>query len=125
MSGLLDDLEPATVSAVNPPKLPAAPPAPKSLLDDLEPISLAPRAASGALGGGGLGVSEKVQQHRLAREGKVLRAMRSLHINSNTPATRQQVLPLVYDDVPPAIWPVAERSLAAHMARIVEHGLLA
>jgi len=49
MNGLLDDLEPATVSAVNPPKLPAAPPAPKSLLDDLEPISLAPRAASGAL----------------------------------------------------------------------------
>ena len=49
MSGLLDDLEPATVSAVNPPKLPAAPPAPKSLLDDLEPISMAPRAASGAM----------------------------------------------------------------------------
>ena len=82
-------------------------------------------AASSALGGGGLRVIEQVRQHRLAREGKVLRAMRSLHINSNTPATRQQVLPLVYDDVPPAIWPVAERSLAAHMARIVEHGLLA
>ena len=50
--------------------------------------------------------------------------MRSLHINSNTPETRQQLLPLVYDDVPEFIWPVAERSLAAHLARIVDLQLL-
>jgi len=49
MSGLLDDLEPATVAAANPPTLPPAPKPPKSLLDDLEPVSLAPRAATGAL----------------------------------------------------------------------------
>ena len=81
-------------------------------------------APSGERGAGGLRVIEQVRQHRLARETKVLRAMRSLHINSNTPETRQQLLPLVYDDVPEFIWPVAERSLAAHLARIVDLQLL-
>ena len=65
------------------------------------------------------------RQHRLGREAKIIAAMRQLGVGENTAQSRQQLLPLAYADAPPALWPVADRSLDAHMARILALGLLA
>ena len=54
-----------------------------------------------------------LKQHRLAREARVLAAMQRLP--GGTPA---QWVELAYDDVPPRMWPVAQRSLLAHVQRI-------
>jgi recombination protein RecT len=55
---------------------------------------------------------QRLKAHRLKREDKVRRAMQALPQGS-----LQDWLPLAYDDVPEALWPVAMRSLQAH----VEH----
>ena len=55
---------------------------------------------------------KRLKAHRLKREDKVRRAMQAL-----PQGTLQDWLPLAYDDVPEALWPVAMRSLQAH----VEH----
>ena len=65
------------------------------------------------------------RQHRLGREAKIIAAMQQLGVQANTAEIRQQLLPLAYADAPPALWPVADRSLDAHMARILALGLLA
>ena len=57
----------------------------------------------------------RLKSHRLAREAKVVQAMRALPQGSP-----QEWLPLVYDDVPRPLWPIALRSLTAHVARIRE-----
>jgi glyoxylase-like metal-dependent hydrolase (beta-lactamase superfamily II)/8-oxo-dGTP pyrophosphatase MutT (NUDIX family) len=54
-----------------------------------------------------------LKAHRLKREAKIAAAMRQLP--NGTPA---DWLPLAYDDVPERMWPVAARSLAAHVERI-------
>ena len=55
----------------------------------------------------------RLKNHRLARELKVVQAMQ------NKPnGSMEDWLALVYDDVPQAIWPVAMRSLEAHVAHI-------
>jgi recombination protein RecT len=53
-----------------------------------------------------------LKNHRLQREAKIARVMQS-----NPNGDLDQWLPLAYDDVDPRIWPVAKRSLLAH----VEH----
>jgi recombination protein RecT len=54
-----------------------------------------------------------LKAHRLKREAKVLAAMRTLpHGNID------QWVALAYDDVPERLWPVAARSLQAHVDRI-------
>ncbi|WP_298214310.1 MBL fold metallo-hydrolase [Acidovorax sp.] len=55
----------------------------------------------------------KLKAHRLAREAKVLAAMQALPQGSMDDWVR-----LAYDDVPPRMWPVAQRSLLAHVERI-------
>ena len=55
----------------------------------------------------------RLKNHRLARELKVLKAMQALPDGS-----MDDWLALVYDDVPQAIWPVAMRSLEAHVQHI-------
>jgi glyoxylase-like metal-dependent hydrolase (beta-lactamase superfamily II) len=55
--------------------------------------------------------------HRLAREAKVLNALRP-----DTPTVEAQLLPRVYDDVPPALHPVAARSLLAHLLKLAADG---
>jgi glyoxylase-like metal-dependent hydrolase (beta-lactamase superfamily II)/8-oxo-dGTP pyrophosphatase MutT (NUDIX family) len=60
----------------------------------------------------------RLKAHRLAREAKVLRAMQSA-----PQGTLHDWLPLVYDDVPPQIRPVALHSLRAHVERIQALGL--
>lgn len=54
-----------------------------------------------------------LKAHRLRREAKIAAAMRKL-----PEGTPEDWLPLAYDDVPPQLWPVAARSLAAHVERI-------
>jgi recombination protein RecT len=55
--------------------------------------------------------------HRLGREAKVLRAVRH-----HDGATLQTLVRSVYDDVRPALHPVASRSLLAHLQRLEANG---
>ena len=55
----------------------------------------------------------RLKAHRLAREAKVLAAMQALPEGSMEDWVRH-----AYDDVPPRLWPVAQRSLLAHVERI-------
>ena len=54
-----------------------------------------------------------LKAHRLAREAKVLAAMQALPDGS-----MEDWVQHAYDDVPPRMWPVAQRSLLAHVERI-------
>jgi glyoxylase-like metal-dependent hydrolase (beta-lactamase superfamily II) len=62
----------------------------------------------------------RLKRHRLQREAKVIAAMRA-----RPGATPDDWVPLAYDDVPPRMWPVAQRSLLAHVQRIEALGLAA
>ncbi len=55
----------------------------------------------------------RLKSHRLQREAKVMAAMQAQPYG-----TLDHWLQVVYDDVPPRMWPVAKRSLMAHVARI-------
>jgi glyoxylase-like metal-dependent hydrolase (beta-lactamase superfamily II) len=55
--------------------------------------------------------------HRLKREKKVIDAFQ--HGN---PATLDELLPFVYDDVPQRLHPVARRSLHAHLIKLAREG---
>ena len=55
----------------------------------------------------------QLKAHRLKREAKVLAAMRS-----RPDGSLEQWVELAYDDVPPRMWPVAQRSLLAHVQRL-------
>ena len=55
----------------------------------------------------------KLKAHRLAREARVLAAMQALPDGS-----MEDWVQHAYDDVPPRMWPVAQRSLLAHVERI-------
>jgi glyoxylase-like metal-dependent hydrolase (beta-lactamase superfamily II) len=57
--------------------------------------------------------------HRLAREQKVVKALVKIG-----PASVDELLPLVYDDVPVRIHRVAARSLTAHLEKLAADGAL-
>jgi glyoxylase-like metal-dependent hydrolase (beta-lactamase superfamily II)/8-oxo-dGTP pyrophosphatase MutT (NUDIX family) len=57
----------------------------------------------------------RLKAHRLQREAKILAVMRALPDGS-----MQDWVERAYDDVPPRMWPVAMRSLTAHVERIRE-----
>ena len=57
----------------------------------------------------------RLKAHRLQRESKIARAMRKL-----PHGTPEEWVAIAYDDVPQQMWPVAARSLAAHVERIRE-----
>jgi glyoxylase-like metal-dependent hydrolase (beta-lactamase superfamily II) len=59
----------------------------------------------------------KLIAHRLKRERKVIEAF-----GARNPATLDDLLPLVYDDVSPRIHPVARRSLHAHLLKLKREG---
>ena len=59
----------------------------------------------------------KLIAHRLKRERKVIDAF-----GARNPATLDDLLPLVYDDVPPRVHPVARRSLHAHLLKLKREG---
>lgn len=56
-----------------------------------------------------------LKAHRLKREAKIAAAMRQL-----PEGTPEDWLPIAYNDVPERMWPVAARSLAAHVERILQ-----
>ncbi len=60
-----------------------------------------------------------LKAHRLSREAKVIAAMRAKPSGS-----MDDWVQIAYDDVPPRMWPVAQRSLLAHVQRIEALGLL-
>ncbi|OYU26290.1 MAG: hypothetical protein CFE41_16760 [Burkholderiales bacterium PBB2] len=60
-----------------------------------------------------LGAIAHLKAHRLKREAKIAAVMQS-----NPLGSLDDWLPLAYDDVDPRIWPVAKRSLLAHVERI-------
>jgi glyoxylase-like metal-dependent hydrolase (beta-lactamase superfamily II) len=61
---------------------------------------------------------QSVIRHRSAREDKV----RKVLLEAGGSTTLQMLLPRVYDDVSPALHPVAELSLLAHLQKLVEDG---
>jgi glyoxylase-like metal-dependent hydrolase (beta-lactamase superfamily II)/8-oxo-dGTP pyrophosphatase MutT (NUDIX family) len=61
----------------------------------------------------------RLVQHRLKREGKVRAAVAKLG-----EPTLEEMLPLVYDDVPPRVHGIAARSLTAHLHKLVADGEL-
>jgi glyoxylase-like metal-dependent hydrolase (beta-lactamase superfamily II) len=62
-------------------------------------------------------VLQALIEHRLRREAKVAAALRRAET-----ARVEQLLPEVYDDVPPAVHPVAQRSLLAHLLKLEADG---
>jgi len=60
-----------------------------------------------------LAVIAQLKKHRLQREARVLAAMQA-----HPEGTLDDWLAQVYNDVPERMWPVAKRSLMAHVARI-------
>jgi recombination protein RecT len=60
-----------------------------------------------------LGAIRHLKAHRLAREAKIAATMQS-----NPNGSLDTWLPIAYDDVDPRIWPVAKRSLLAHVEHI-------
>jgi len=60
-----------------------------------------------------LGAIAHLKAHRLQREAKVAGAMQA-----QPDGSLDDWLPLAYDDVPARLWPVAKRSLLAHVERL-------
>ncbi len=60
---------------------------------------------------------KRLVAHRLAREAKVVAALQRLG-----PASAQELVADVYDDVSPRLHPVAMRSLAAHLDKLLAEG---
>ncbi len=60
-----------------------------------------------------LGAIAHLKAHRLKREAKIAAVM-----NQKPDGTLEDWLPLAYDDVDARLWPVARRSLLAHVERI-------
>ncbi|MCZ2497425.1 MBL fold metallo-hydrolase [Xylophilus sp. Kf1] len=69
--------------------------------------------AHGHVLGDAVGAIARLKAHRLAREAKVAAAMQALPGGSADDWVRH-----AYDDVPPAVWPIAVRSLTAHVDRL-------
>ncbi len=60
-----------------------------------------------------------LKAHRLKREAKVMSAMKT-----RPEGTLEEWVELAYEDVPPRMWPMAKRSLHAHVQRIESLGLM-
>lgn len=69
--------------------------------------------AHGYVIGDARGAIARLKAHRLAREAKVLAALQALPEGTMDDWVRH-----AYDDVPERMWPVAQRSLLAHVERI-------
>lgn len=71
----------------------------------------------GAVIQGAVAEIDRVIAHRMAREARVIDAMRA-----HATATMDMLLPIVYADVPPIMHPVARYSLLAHALKLEEEG---
>jgi recombination protein RecT len=81
-----------------------------------EPVDYILPAHGWVLGPAKLAIAQ-LKGHRLGREAKVFKALQG-----RNHSTTKALLPLVYDDVRPELFPVAERSLIAHLEKLVEDG---
>jgi glyoxylase-like metal-dependent hydrolase (beta-lactamase superfamily II) len=63
---------------------------------------------------------ERLIQHRLKREAKVRSTVMSASGGAGEGATLDDLTPVVYDDVPKTLYPMARRSLRAHLDKLVE-----
>ena len=88
-------------------------------LRDLGPTILLP--AHGEPIHGAAALLDTYISHRLDREERVLTAA----VGGGDWRSLDEVLAVAYDDVNPAMWPVARRSLLAHLNKLVEDGRLA
>ena len=75
--------------------------------------------AHGYVLGDAPGAIARLKAHRLAREAKVLKAMRAIPAGS-----MRDWVAIAYDDVPQKMWPVAERSMLAHVEHIRSAGMV-
>ena len=57
--------------------------------------------------------------HRLMREGAVLRG-----VVKSPGASLDELLPVVYSDAPPLLFPIAKLSLEAHLVKLVREGIV-
>jgi glyoxylase-like metal-dependent hydrolase (beta-lactamase superfamily II) len=69
--------------------------------------------AHGYVLGDAAGAIRRLKAHRLAREAKIMAVMAA-----DPKGSMDDWVAKAYDDVPPRIWPVAKRSLLAHLQRI-------
>ena len=60
---------------------------------------------------------KSIIRDRLSRESKVLRC-----VEKNQNSNIDDLLPLVYDDVPEMLYPIAKMSLLAHLIKLDEDG---
>ena len=60
---------------------------------------------------------DSIIRHRLTRESKVLRC-----VGKNNKSNLDELLLLVYDDVPEVLHPIAKYSLEAHLIKLIEDG---
>jgi glyoxylase-like metal-dependent hydrolase (beta-lactamase superfamily II)/8-oxo-dGTP pyrophosphatase MutT (NUDIX family) len=74
--------------------------------------------AHGHVIGSALQAIAQLKAHRLKREAKVIAAMQA-----KPQGELAEWVELAYDDVPPRMWPMAQRSLLAHVQRIEALGL--
>lgn len=64
----------------------------------------------------GAGKLREYLAHRRMREARASAAL------SGAPRALRELVPLVYGDTPPALWPLAERSLLAHLVKLAQDG---
>jgi glyoxylase-like metal-dependent hydrolase (beta-lactamase superfamily II)/8-oxo-dGTP pyrophosphatase MutT (NUDIX family) len=74
--------------------------------------------AHGYVLGGAVQAIEQLKAHRLKREAKVIAAMQA-----RPQGDLDEWVELAYDELPPRMWPMAKRSLLAHVQRIEALGL--
>lgn len=94
----------------------------KTYLEQLERLARLDAAVALPAHGAPIEAPEKLFRHyvshRLAREAKVLAALRSLG-----GGTIAELVPIAYDDTPKAMWPFASMSLEMHLEKLVEDGV--
>jgi recombination protein RecT len=93
----------------------------KRYLDSLERLAAEPvdfiLPAHGHVLAPAVGAMRKLIAHRLGREAKVAGVLAR-----SGGGTLDDLVPSAYDDVKPALFPVAKRSLLAHLEKLVEDG---
>ena len=80
----------------------------------LEPVTLFP--AHGSPQGAAVRRIRQLVKHRREREGKVVAAL------ADEPRSLADLLPAAYVDTKPELWPLAERSLLAHLLQLERDG---
>jgi ribonuclease/clavin/mitogillin len=74
--------------------------------------------AHGPVVPGGVAKLEEYREHRLQREELVIGSLRE----AGRAATPSELVPAAYPDVKPDLYPLAERSLLAHLHKLVREG---